>query len=107
MQSTMPAFKTVLSEDERWDVLAYVHAKFHGGFLPKSVIGEGTVIAVVPASEELVVKHGDIKGFMGPMTMGYKVSPPSLLKPLNAGDSVRFTIDTEEKAIVTLEKLRQ
>jgi Cu/Ag efflux protein CusF len=41
------------------------------------------------------------------MTMGYKVSPPSLLKPLNAGDSVRFTIDTEEKAIVTLEKLRQ
>jgi mono/diheme cytochrome c family protein len=80
MQSVMPAFKTVLSEDQRWDVLAYVHAKFHGGFLPKSVIGEGTVIAVVPASEELVVKHGDIKGFMGPMTMGYKVSPPSLEK---------------------------
>jgi mono/diheme cytochrome c family protein len=107
MQSTMPAFKTVLSEDQRWDVLAYVHAKFHGGFLPKSVTGEGTVIAVVPASEELVVKHGDIKGFMGPMTMGYKVSPPSLLKRLKAGDPVRFTIDTEQKAIVTIEKLRK
>jgi Cu/Ag efflux protein CusF len=52
-----------------------------------------------------VVKHGDIKGFMGPMTMGYKVSPPSLLKPLKAGDSVRFTIDTDAKAIVTIEKL--
>jgi Cu/Ag efflux protein CusF len=107
MQSTMPAFKTVLSEDQRWDVLAYVHVTFHGGFLPKAVTGEGTVIAVVPASEELVVKHGDIKGFMGPMTMGYKVKPPSLLKPLKAGDTVRFTIDTEAKAIVTLEKLKR
>jgi mono/diheme cytochrome c family protein len=107
MQSVMPAFKAVLSEDERWDVLAYVHTKFHGGFLPKSVTGEGTVIAVVPASEELVVKHGDIKGFMGPMTMGYRVKPPSLLKPLKAGDSVRFTIDTEEKAIVTIQKLKK
>ena len=29
MQSTMPAFKTVLTEDQRWDVLAYVHATFH------------------------------------------------------------------------------
>jgi mono/diheme cytochrome c family protein len=36
MQSVMPAFKTVLSEDERWDVLAYVHTTFHGGFLPWS-----------------------------------------------------------------------
>jgi mono/diheme cytochrome c family protein len=107
MQSLMPAFKAVLSADERWDVLAYVHVKFHGGFLPKSVAGEGTVIAVVPASDELVVKHGDIKGFMGPMTMGYKVSPPSLLKPLKAGDTVRFTIDTEAKAIVGIQKLKK
>ena len=82
MQSMMPAFKTVLSEDQRWDVLAYVHSEFHGGFLPASVTplplsvtGEGKVIAVVPASEELVVKHGEIKGFMEPMTMGYKVAP--------------------------------
>jgi mono/diheme cytochrome c family protein len=107
MQSVMPAFKTVLTEDERWDVLAYVHATFHRGFLPTSVTGEGTVIAVVPATEELVVKHGDIQGFMGPMTMGYKVSPPSLLKPLKAGDTVRFTIDTKEKAIVAIQKLKK
>ena len=105
MQSTMPAFKTVLTEDQRWDVLAYVHAQFHRGFLPKSVTGEGRVIAVEPGSEELVVKHGDIPGFMGPMTMGYRVNPPSLLKRLKAGDSVRFTIDTEQKAIVKIEKL--
>jgi Cu/Ag efflux protein CusF len=107
MQSTMPAFKTVLSDDQRWDVLAYVHAQFHGGFMPTSVTGDGQVIAVVPASEELVVKHGPIKGFMEAMTMGYKVSPPSLLKPLKAGDTVRFTIDTEQKAIVKIEKLKR
>lgn len=106
MQSTMPAFKTVLSEAQRWDVLAYVHAKFHGGFTAKSVTGEGQVIAVVPTSGELVVKHGAIKGFMEAMTMGYKVDPPTLLDQLQAGDSVRFTIDTEQKAIVAIEKLQ-
>lgn len=72
----------------------------------QTVMGEGKVIAVEPSSEELVVKHGDIQGFMGPMTMGYKVNPPSLLNRLETGDSVRFTIDTEQKAIVKLEKLK-
>jgi mono/diheme cytochrome c family protein len=107
MQSTMPAFKTVLSDDQRWDVLAYVHAQFHKRFMPKSVTGEGKVIAVELSSQELVVKHEEIKGFMGPMTMGYKVNPASLLKRLNAGDTVRFTIDTEQKAIVKIEKLKK
>ena len=106
MQSMMPAFKTVLTEDQRWDVLAYVHATFHEGFLPTSVTGEGKVIAVEPSSQELVVKHGVIKGFMEPMTMGYKVNPPSLLKRLKAGDTVRFTIDTAQKTIVKIEKLK-
>ncbi len=29
----MPAFKSVLSEEERWDVLAYVHTFFHQGLM--------------------------------------------------------------------------
>ena len=113
-QSVMPAFKAVLSEDQRWDVLAYVHAEFHKGFLPTSatnlppsVTGEGKVIAVVPASEQLVVEHGEIKGFMDAMTMGYKVKPPSLLNKLKAGDTVRFTIDTQAQAIVKIEPLKK
>ena len=113
-QSAMPAYKTVLSEDQRWDVLAYVHAEFHKGFLqtsathlPQFVTGEGKVIAVVPASQQLVVEHGEMKGFMEAMTMGYKVDPPSLLAKLKAGDNVRFTIDTQRQAIIQLEKLRQ
>jgi mono/diheme cytochrome c family protein len=110
-QSTMPAFKTILSEEERWDVLAYVHAQFHRGFgtetRAQSVTGEGTVIAVVPAKAQLVVEHGEIPGFMGAMTMGYPVNPPSLLHRLEAGDTVRFTIDTEQKAIVGIEPLKK
>jgi Cu/Ag efflux protein CusF len=110
----MPAYKTVLSEDQRWDLLAYVHAEFHKGFLtasattlPPSVTGEGTVIALVPANQQLVVDHKEIPGFMEAMTMGYKVNPPSLLDKLKAGDLVRFTIDTQQKAIVKIEPLKK
>lgn len=109
MQSAMPAFKTVLTEEQRWDVLAYVHTQFHGGFtsetMAQAVTGEGKVIAVVPASEQIVVEHGVIQGFMSAMTMGYKVTPPSLLDGFKAGDTIRFTIDTQNQAIVKLEKL--
>lgn len=113
-QSAMPAFKTVLSDEQRWDVLAYVHAEFHKGFLPTSgtnlpraVTGEGKVIALVPTNKQLVVEHGEIKGFMEAMIMGYTVDPPSLLDKLEVGDAVRFTIDTQQKAIVKIEKLKQ
>jgi Cu/Ag efflux protein CusF len=71
-----------------------------------TVVGEGKVIAVVPASREIVLTHGEIKGFMDAMTMGYAIQPASLLERVRAGDTVRFTIDTEQKAIVTLEKLQ-
>ena len=72
-----------------------------------SVTGEGTVIAAVPANQQLVVEHGEIKGFMEAMIMGYKVDPPSLLDQLRAGDRVRFTIDTQQKAIVNIERLKK
>jgi Cu/Ag efflux protein CusF len=78
-------------------------------FQPKgahTVIGEGKVIAVVPASREIVLTHGEIQGFMDAMTMGYAIQPAALLEGVRAGDTVRFTIDTEQKAIVTLEKLQ-
>jgi Cu/Ag efflux protein CusF len=70
-----------------------------------TVVGEGKVIAVVPASSEIVLTHGAIAGFMDAMTMGYPTQSPSLLEGVQAGDAVRFTIDTEQKAIVKIEKL--
>ena len=66
--------------------------------------GTGKVIAVVPSSGQIVVEHGEIKGFMEAMTMGYRVEPPSLLSGLKPGDEVRFTIDVPKKAIVKIEK---
>jgi len=71
----------------------------------KTVVGEGKVIATVPNANQIVVEHGEIKGFMDAMTMGYRVEPPSLLEGLKSGDKVRFTIDVPKKAIVKIEKM--
>jgi Cu/Ag efflux protein CusF len=72
----------------------------------KTVVGEGKVIATVPSANQLVVEHGEIKGFMEPMTMGYRIEPASLLEGLKSGDQVRFTIDVPKKTIVKIEKLK-
>lgn len=71
----------------------------------KTVVAEGKVIATVPNASQIVVEHGEIKGFMEAMTMGYRVDPPSLLDGLKFGDKVRFTIDIPKKAIVKIEKM--
>jgi Cu/Ag efflux protein CusF len=91
------------------------HAMRHGGHGAQpsaqqsqpSVVGEGRVIAVVPSSNQIVVDHKEIPGFMDAMTMGYRIDPPSLLETVKAGDAIRFTIDTQQKAIVKLEKLHK
>jgi Cu/Ag efflux protein CusF len=73
----------------------------------QTVVGEGKVVAVVPGSNQIVVDHKEIPGFMDAMTMGYRIEPSSLLEGVKAGDSVRFTINTQRKVIVKLEKLQQ
>jgi Cu/Ag efflux protein CusF len=70
------------------------------------VIGEGEVIAATPGSNQIVVDHGEIEGFMEAMTMGYRIEPPSLLATVKPGDKIRFTIDVERRAIVHIEPLR-
>ena len=70
-----------------------------------AVVGEGKIIALVPSSQQVVVDHKAIAGFMDAMTMGYRVASLSLLQGLQPGDAVRFTIDTEQNPIVKLEKL--
>ena len=71
----------------------------------KTVVAEGKVVATVPNASQIVVEHGEIKGFMEAMTMGYRVDPPSLLEGLKSGDKVRFTIDVPKKAIIKIEKM--
>jgi Cu/Ag efflux protein CusF len=72
----------------------------------KTVIGEGKVIAILPSANQIVVEHGEIKGFMDAMTMGYRAEPSSLLERLNSGDRIRFTIDVPNKAIIKIEKVK-
>ena len=70
----------------------------------QTVEGEGKVVATVPSASQIVVEHGEIKGFMEAMTMGYRVDPPSLLEGIKSGDKVRFTIDVPSKAIIKIER---
>lgn len=72
----------------------------------QSVTAEGKVIATVPSAAQLVIEHGEIKGFMDAMTMGYRVEPASMLEGLKFGDKIRFTIDVPKKAIVKIEIMK-
>jgi Cu/Ag efflux protein CusF len=76
------------------------------GATSQMVVGEGEVIATVPNASQIVVEHGEIKGFMDAMTMGYRIDPPALLAGLKPGDQVRFTIDVGRRAIIEIEKVR-
>jgi Cu/Ag efflux protein CusF len=83
------------------------HDVHHGApTAQQTVVGEGKIIATVPNANQIVVEHGEIKGFMEAMTMGYRVDPPSLMEGLQSGDKVRFTIDVPKKAIVKIEKIK-
>ena len=104
-KSKMPNFNADMTVQELIDLSAYQSSLRPKG-VAKSVSGVGKVLALVPETQEIVVDHEEIKGFMDAMTMGYKVSPTSLLKTVKAGDKIRFTIDTDKRAITKIEKLK-
>lgn len=102
-RSPMTDFTEKMTVRELIDVSAYI-ASLRPKGAPKTVSAPGKIIAVVPEKGEIVIEHGEIKGFMDAMTMGYRVSAPSLLKTLNPGDQVSFTIDTGRNVITRIEK---
>jgi len=104
-KSLMPAFNATMTVQELIDLSAYL-ASLRPKGVPKTITADGKVVAVVPETQEIVVEHGEIKGFMDAMIMGYKVHPVSLLKTVKAGDKIRFTMDTDKRAIVKIEKLK-
>jgi Cu/Ag efflux protein CusF len=104
-KSTMPAVNDRMTVQELIDLSTYLVSLKPKG-VAKSVTGEGKIIALVPETQEIVVDHEEIKDFMDAMTMGYKVSLRSLLKDVKPGDKIRFTIDTEKRAITKIEKLK-
>jgi protein SCO1/2 len=59
---------------------------------------EGQILALRPEDDEILIKHGDIKGFMPGMTMPFKVRDARLLDGRQPGDLVRASLmvtDTE------------
>ncbi|MBL4907129.1 MAG: copper-binding protein [Sneathiella sp.] len=70
--------------------------------------GIGSVIAVDRRKNRLILSHGEIKGFMAAMTeMSFLVTSRAVLKGIMAGDTVRFTIDADKRAIVGVVRLVQ
>jgi protein SCO1/2 len=59
---------------------------------PKRYQLAGRVVAVQPSSNEVVVDHGDIPGFMMAMTMPYPVKDPNQLKPLSPEDQIKADV---------------
>ena len=52
----------------------------------------GVVRAVLPELNVVVLTHEDLAGYMGAMTMGFRVHDPKLYEGLDIGDTVRFTL---------------
>ena len=104
-KSPMTDFTEKMTVRDLINVSAYV-ASLRPKGVEKTVSAQGQVIALVPESGEIVLTHGEIKGFMDAMTMGYKVSSPSLLKAVKPGDMVQFTIDTEKNVITRILKIQ-
>jgi protein SCO1/2 len=67
---------------------------------------EGQILAIRPDDNEVLIKHGDIKGFMPGMTMPFKVRDAELLQGKTPGDLVKATLMVAETDawIATLDK---
>ncbi|MEQ1759164.1 MAG: SCO family protein [Vicinamibacterales bacterium] len=56
----------------------------------------GQILSIKPESQEVLVKHDDIPGFMMAMTMPYKVEDADLLKDKSPGDLITATLVVAE-----------
>ena len=102
----MTNFTDKMTLRELIDVSAYIVSLKPPG-PAKLVKGSGKIIAVVPEAQQIVIEHGAIKDFMDGMTMGYKVRSPSMIKGLQAGDRIEFTVDTGQRVVTKIDKLKQ
>ena len=59
---------------------------------PAGLILVGKVEAVSESTGKLTVNHGNVEGWMGAMTMAYRVDKPEILKRLKVGDQIKATV---------------
>ena len=69
--------------------------------------GTGVVRAGLGDIGILVITHGEIAGYMPPMTMGFRATSPTILESVKPGDAVRFTLrgTPPNLAITAIEKV--
>jgi len=58
----------------------------------------GSVEAVDTLAGTVTVRNDDVPGWMGPMSMSYRLDPPTPLRDLQPGDRVRATVYTGDFA---------
>jgi len=104
-KSTMPSYNEKMTVQELIDVSAYL-ASLKPPTNAKFVTGHGKIIALLPQANEIVIDHENIKDFMDAMTMGYKVSSAALLKGLQSGERVEFTVDTAKRVVTKIVQLK-
>lgn len=88
------------------DITSYI-AALKSPATVKTVNGVGKIVAIVPQTQEIIIDHQEIKGFMDAMTMGYKVGSLKQLQGLADGDVVNFTIDTQKRVITRIAKSKK
>jgi Cu/Ag efflux protein CusF len=57
--------------------------EFHGAGVVRGGLGDLGIV---------VITHGEIAGYMPPMTMGFRVGTPKIVESVKPGDTVRFTL---------------
>ena len=72
--------------------LALAESKAAAAGVERSWTVRGVVRAVLPDMNVVVLTHEDIPGYMGAMTMGFRVHEPQLYRGLDIGEHVRFTL---------------
>lgn len=65
-------------------------------------MADGEVRRIDKTRGTVLLKHGEIKNLMGPMTMSFKLKDPKMADQLKEGDKVKFTAEQKgEDLIVT------
>jgi protein SCO1 len=65
----------------------------------------GQILLIDAGTQRVIIRHGDIVGFMPAMTMPYQVREPELLSGRTAGDLITATLTVEPEATAWISAL--
>jgi Cu/Ag efflux protein CusF len=68
----------------------------------KSYTLHGTIQAVKGSDGKVTVKHDKIEGYMGAMTMDYKVADADMLNKLKTGDEITATLYEDDYTLYNI-----